>query len=231
MLTHEGLASNVDSSRISRAVHKRLLTWMINKMSRTALELSVVLGRYLLSGHFVISAAGILLVSVGADFVKIVLATDHVRLSNRSDKWQVRRFAIVGVSLGVPLTAEAPTTFLADSSRFVLLPKADSQSLSFPEYFYFFEFFSVLSISERRFFVALAPSLPLATALLAFTIAGALVVIFDKPGFPALGLEPVGAVCVGACALMINDPTKFDFFGHATPPSEGAKPEAPERSA
>ena len=79
VLTQEDLASIVDLVKNGRAIYQRILTWVINKVSRTILKTGFVVVPFLITGKFVISALGMVLLVFMTDFVKIALATDRLR--------------------------------------------------------------------------------------------------------------------------------------------------------
>lgn len=78
VLTTEGLGGIVELVRNGRAIYQRVLTWIVNKVSRTILKSGFVVVAFLVTGQFVISAMGMVLLLFMTDFAKIALATDHV---------------------------------------------------------------------------------------------------------------------------------------------------------
>jgi H+-transporting ATPase len=219
VLTNEGLSGIVDVVRNGREVYERVLTWMINKVSRTVLKTGFVLAAYMLTGHLPISASAMLLVVIGTDFAKIALATDHVRPSERPDDWHVTGYAVAGAVLGVLLTLEAVAIFWGVSTQFSLpFEGARMHTLSFAVLL-FLGLFSVLSMRERRRWFASNPSPALALSILAAFAAGATASIAGVPGLRALGLQPVAltALAAAAATLLVNDPVKVLLFGRARP--------------
>ncbi|HZS40978.1 MAG TPA: plasma-membrane proton-efflux P-type ATPase, partial [Polyangia bacterium] len=77
VLTTEGLAGIVDLVKTGRAIYQRVLTWIVNKVSRTIFKSSFVVIAFLVTGRFVISALGMVLLVFMTDFVKIALSTDR----------------------------------------------------------------------------------------------------------------------------------------------------------
>ena len=55
ILTTEGLSGIVDLVAIGRSIYQRVLTWIINKVSRTILKSGFVVIAFLATGKFVIS--------------------------------------------------------------------------------------------------------------------------------------------------------------------------------
>ena len=102
VLTTEGLANIVDLVKIGRAIYQRVLTWIINKVSRTILKAGLVVIAFLVSGQFVISALGMVLLVFMTDFVKITLATDRVDSSKTPETWNIG--PLIGVAVGSGIT-------------------------------------------------------------------------------------------------------------------------------
>ena len=90
-----------------RTIYQRVLTWIINKISRTILKSAFVAIAFVATGHFVVSAFAMLLLTFMTDFAKITLATDRVRPSRKPETWNIGGFITVSVVLGVAMVAEA----------------------------------------------------------------------------------------------------------------------------
>jgi hypothetical protein len=69
----------------------RILTYIINKISRTILKTAFVAIAFVVTGRFVMSAFAMLLLVFITDFAKISLATDHVRPPKTPETWKRRR--------------------------------------------------------------------------------------------------------------------------------------------
>ena len=80
VLTEPGLTNIVALVEQGRTIYQRILTWIINKISRTILKAAFVAIAYVVTGKFVVSVFAMLLLTFMTDFAKIALATDHVRL-------------------------------------------------------------------------------------------------------------------------------------------------------
>jgi magnesium-transporting ATPase (P-type) len=167
VLTTEGLAGIVDLVKNGRAIYQRVLTWIVNKVSRTILKSGVVVIAFLVTGKFVISALGMVLLVFMTDFVKIALATDRVRPSQKPESWKnIGPLVKLAVLLGLVMMGEA-LLLLALGWRWFDLGSADGRLQTFTfEALLFFALFSILSIRERRAFWASRPSTTLLLALL-----------------------------------------------------------------
>ena len=106
VLTEAGLTNIVALVEQGRTIYQRILTWVINKISRTILKAAFVAIAFVVTGKFVVSAFAMLLVFM-TDFAKIALATDHVRPSKKPETWNIGGFIAVSVVLGVAMLAEA----------------------------------------------------------------------------------------------------------------------------
>ena len=106
VLTSEGLSGIVTLVHEGRIVYQRVLTWIINKVSRTILKSAFVAIGFLVTGRLVMSALGIIVLVFLTDFVKITLSTDHVEGSPRPETWNMRTPVLVGAALGVLMVGE-----------------------------------------------------------------------------------------------------------------------------
>lgn len=202
VLTAEGLASIVDLVDNGRQIHQRILTWVVNKVSRTILKTSFVVGAYLLTGQFVISALAMLLMVFMTDFVKISLSTDNVRGSRSPESWDIDRPVRVAVVLGVLMVLEAFALLLVGLRYLGLANNPDAlHTFSFLILF-FFAMFSILVVRERGHFWESRPSKTLAWALGIDIAVGTLVGLLGIPGMAPLIWWQV--LLVLGCALFFS---------------------------
>jgi H+-transporting ATPase len=216
VLTHEGLACIVDLVKNGRAIYQRVLTWIVNKVSRTILKTGFVVIPFLLTGRFVISALAMVLLVFMTDFVKIALATDRVRPSRTPETWNIGPLVRLAVILGLLMLVESLGLLALGWHRFGL--GADDHRL--PTFAFltllFFALFSLVSIRERRAFWSSRPSGVLALALAADGCVG---VLIGTRGLGELAPLPLAqtAFVVGyalVCSLAINDPVKWALIAH-----------------
>ncbi len=214
VLTREGLASVVDLVRGGRAIYQRVLTWIINKVSRTILKSGVVVIAFLVTGKFVISALGMVLVVFMTDFVKIALATDRVRPSPLPETWNIGPLVRIAVVLGLLMLVEALGVLALGWHRYHL--GHDDGALATFTFLtlLFFALFSIVSIRERRAFWASWPSKTLAAALVADGLAGLLIGRYGVADLRPLRIGPQALIigCAVACSLGLNDVVKVLLF-------------------
>ncbi len=172
VLLTEGLGSIVELVRNGRAIYQRVLTWIVNKVSRTILKAGFVVIAFLVTGKFVISALGMVLLVFMTDFVKITLATDRVHPSEKPESWNIGPLVSVAVVLGLLMLAEALGLLAFGWHRFGLVSnEGELETFTF-QILLFFALFSIVSVRERRPFFRSRPSVLLATALGASAAAG-----------------------------------------------------------
>jgi H+-transporting ATPase len=150
VLTSEGLASIVDLVERGRATYQRVLTWIVNKVSRTILKSGFVVGAYLVTGRFVTSALGMVLLMFMTDFVKSALSTDRVRPSRRPETWNIGPLVAIAALTGGLMLVEALALLAFAWPRLGLgVEDGRLQTFSF-QTLLFFALVSILSVRERR---------------------------------------------------------------------------------
>ena len=90
ILTEPGLSNIVDAVKYGRIVYRRMLTYTLNKISKTfqvALFLSLGL---IFFGKFVTTPKLILILIFANDFVTMSIAKDNAVYSDKPDKWKVK---------------------------------------------------------------------------------------------------------------------------------------------
>lgn len=219
VLTEPGLTNIVALVQQGRAIYQRILTWIINKISRTILKAAFVTIAFVATGKFVVSAFAMLLLVFMTDFAKIALATDDVRWSRMPETWNIGGFIAVSVVLGVVMVAEALLLLWIGWSRFGLATNDTAlYSFSFLTLLYFAAF-SIVSARERRWFWATRPSKTLMAALVLNVVAGTALTLMGLPSlmplpwWQALGVFGYAMV---SC-LVVNDAVKVAMIKWLAP--------------
>lgn len=214
VLTESGLTGIVDLVENGRSVYQRILTWVINKVSRTTLKTGFVGLAYIFTGHLLISALGMLVLTFMTDFVKITLATDNVRASKSPDSWQIRPLTNVAVLIGMCMVVEALAMLLIGSRVVgISLSSHEIHTFSFL-ILLFMALFSILCIRERGPFWKSRPSKYLAIALIADGIIGLAIGYFGIGDLPALSASLIAIAFVGSALLSLgaNDLLKLKLY-------------------
>jgi H+-transporting ATPase len=210
VLTEPGLTNIVALVEQGRTIYQRILTWIINKISRTILKAAFVAIAYVVTGKFVVSAFAMLLLVFMTDFAKIALSTDHVRSSRKPETWNIGGFIMVSVVLGVAMVAETLTLLWICWSHFGLAANDNAlYTFSFLTLLYF-AVFSIVSARERHWFWSTMPSKTLIAALTADALIGTVLTFVGIPGLAPLPVSQMLVIfsyAMVAC-LVVNDAMK-----------------------
>jgi plasma-membrane proton-efflux P-type ATPase len=210
VLTEPGLTNIVSLVKQGRTIYQRILTWIINKISRTILKSAFVAIAFVATGKFVVSAFAMLLLVFMTDFAKIALATDHVQPSSQPETWNIGGFVMVSIVLGMAMVGEALLLLWIGWTRFGLAANDNAlYTFSFLTLFYM-AIFSIVSARERRRFWASMPSKTLAIALVGVTLTGTLLTLAGIPGMmPLPWWQTLGIFFYAmASCLIVNDAVK-----------------------
>jgi H+-transporting ATPase len=103
VLTESGTHQIIEAVKTSRQIYQRMLTWVINKVSKVIQLVGLlVLGYFWLHGVLV-SVLGIVLIVFSNDFVTVSLATDNVKYTSSPNLWNVRKIALASLAVGLLL--------------------------------------------------------------------------------------------------------------------------------
>jgi magnesium-transporting ATPase (P-type) len=228
VLTEPGLTNIVSLIEQGRIIYQRILTWIINKISRTILKAAFVAIAFVVTGKFVVSAFAMLLLVFMTDFAKIALATDNVQPSNKPETWKIGGFITVSAVLGLAMLVESLILLWVGWSHLGLA--TDDKALNTFSFLLmlYFAVFSVISARERRWFWATMPSRTLLAALAADALAGTLLTLVGLPGLAPLPWWQVLLVlsCAMVCCLLVNDTLKVAMIRWLVP---SAVQDAPDK--
>ena len=219
VLTDPGLTNIVTLVEQGRTIYQRILTWIINKISRTILKAAFVAIAFVLTGKFVVSAFAMLLLVFMTDFAKIALATDHVQPSKKPETWNIGGFITVSAVLGVAMVAEALLLLHIAWSSFGLATNDSAlYTFSFQTMLYF-GVFSIVSARERRWFWATMPSKTLMVALALDALVGTSLTFVGLPELKPLPWWQTFAILVYAmvACLVVNDAIKVAMIKWRVP--------------
>lgn len=219
VLTEPGLTNIVTLVELGREIYQRVLTWIINKVSRTILKSAFVAIAFVATGKFVVSAFAMLLLVFMTDFAKISLSTDHVQPSKKPETWNIGGLITVSVVLGVAMLLEALGFLYFAWSRFGLATNDNSlYTFSFLLLLYFAGF-SIVSARERHRFWATLPSKALVMAVAAELAVGTALTRIGLPGMMPLPWGQtfgIFAYALVSC-LVVNDTLKVVLISGRIP--------------
>ena len=210
VLTEPGLTNIVALVEQGRTIYQRILTWIINKISRTILKAAFVAIAFVVTGKFVVSALAMLLLVFMTDFAKISLATDNVRPSRKPESWNIGGYITVSVVLGVAMVAEALLFLWIAWSHFGLAAHTNALTTFSFLLLLYFAVFSIVSARERHSFWSTLPSKTFMSALLADALVGTVLTYMGLPGLTPLPWWQALTIFVYAlvACLGVNDALK-----------------------
>jgi plasma-membrane proton-efflux P-type ATPase len=227
VLTEPGLTNIVALVEQGRTIYQRILTWIINKISRTILKAAFVAIAFIVTGKFVVSVFAMLLLVFVMDFATIALATDRVQPSKKPETWAIGSFIMVSVVFGVAMVAETLLFLWIGWSRFGLATNSNALGTFSYLTLLYFCVFSAVSVRERRWFWATLPSKSFMAALLAGALAGTVLTLVGLPRLMPLPWEQTLAIFVYAMAcLVVNDAVKVALIKWRVPNAVARQPDA-----
>jgi len=214
VLTNEGLTSIVNLVKTGRVIYERITAWILSKIIRTLQIAIFVVLSFLITGNYFVSAFAIILYFFMTDFVKISLATDNLRWSDKPNTWNIASLVKVSVILSVLVIAESFGLLYIGLSYFHL--NADVLSLyTFTfEILFFSAMFLIFNVRERDHFWNSMPSKTLLTAIVLSIIAATVVVTVGIPGLTPIPLNQTLFVLSysAAFSLIVNDLIKLTLL-------------------
>lgn len=210
VLTREGLGGIVDALDESRRSYQRMLTWVVNKVTKVVEVVALLSAGYLLTGDMLVSLMGMSLLVLANDFATMSIATDNVRASSSPDAWDLRSVTTAAGALGALFALE--DLLVASLGAFVLhLDAAQLQTLVMYALVVNSQV-RILTVRERGHLWASRPSAGmLAVAALVTTLFTALVLL----GWPVPALAPAAvAATLAACGVggLALDAAKVALF-------------------
>jgi plasma-membrane proton-efflux P-type ATPase len=223
VLTEPGLSNIMSLVELGRTIYQRILTWIINKISRTILKAAFVAIAFMVTGKFVVTTFAMLLLVFVLDFATIALATDHVQPSKKPETWAIGGFIIISIVIGLAMLVEALFFLWIGWSRFGLaLDNNVLCTFSFLTLLYFCVFSSV-SLRERRWFWTTMPSRTFIAALAAGAVVGTGLTLVGLPGLhplPMVQTLVIFAYAIVSC-LVVNEAVKVAMIKWCVLNTEG----------
>lgn len=90
VLTKPGLSEIIDAVKISRKTYQRMLTWVINKITKVIEVVVLFTVSFFWLHDIVISLLGMSLLVFANDFVTMSIATDNVKSTSSPNIWDIK---------------------------------------------------------------------------------------------------------------------------------------------
>ncbi len=197
VLTEPGVAVIIDAIKTSRHIYQRMLTWVINKVTKVIQVIGLLTVGFFWFYDVVISLLGMTLLIFANDFVTMSLATDNVEYTASPNKWNVRNITFASLIVGALLVGEGAIALYIGNSLFHLGTDALQTFVTLA--LVFTSQFRVYIVRERRHFWSTRPGRELliatAAAIVAFALLGVYGVVVPRVTplqmLAALGLSAV----------------------------------------
>jgi H+-transporting ATPase len=128
VLTEPGTGEIIDAIKTSRQIYQRMLTWVINKVTKTIQFVGLLVLGFFWLHEILLSTLGMVLLVFANDFVTMSLATDNVKHTSSPNLWNVKNITLASLALGLLMVAEGAIAVLIGIDYFHL-GLAELQSL------------------------------------------------------------------------------------------------------
>jgi len=202
VLTKPGLSEIIDTVKISRKTYQRMLTWVINKITKVIEVIVLLTVGFFWLHDLVISLLGMSLLVFANDFVTMTIATDNVESTDYPNKWVIKNIILSSLILGI---------FFALEDLFIIFIGLKYFHLGFDKLntlvmlsLIFNTQFKILIVRERKHFWSSIPNKNLLIVNIITTIGFVLLGIFGifipnllmNQVFTVLGIALVFMICI-----------------------------------
>ncbi|MHB1275587.1 MAG: plasma-membrane proton-efflux P-type ATPase, partial [Candidatus Humimicrobiaceae bacterium] len=182
VLTQPGLGEIADAIKTSRQIFQRMLTWVINKVTKVILLDGILLFGFFLFHNIIISTIGMVLLIFANDFLTMSISTDNVKYTGNPNKWNVKNITLASLPVSLLLIIGGIISILISRKYFNL----DLISLQgfVTLLLVFTSMFKIFIVRERRHFWSSRPGMLLVIistlALISFILIGTFGFIIPK---------------------------------------------------
>jgi len=174
VITEPGIKVIIDAIKTSRHIYQRMLTWVLNKVTKVIQVIGLLTAGFFLFHDTVLSLLGMALLIFANDFVTMSLATDNVKYTANPNKWNVRNITFASLVIGALMIGEGGLAlFVGDHYFHLEFAKLQTFIMLM---LVFTSQFRVYIVRERKYFWSSRPGRELvistAGALIVFTLLG-----------------------------------------------------------
>jgi H+-transporting ATPase len=174
VLTEEGVKVIVNAIKIGRQIYQRMLTWVINKITKTIQFIGLLVVGFFWLREVILSLLGMTLLIFANDFVTMSLATDNVKHTSNPNKWDVKTITLASLVIGSLMVVGSMLTLVVGKIYFHL--EGERLQTFTMLAFVFYSLFRVCIVRERGHFWASKPGKELIISIIAtlfgFTLLG-----------------------------------------------------------
>ncbi len=210
VLTEPGTRVIIDAIKTSRQIYQRMLTWVINKVTKVIQFVGLLVLGFFWLHEVVLSILGMVLLVFANDFMTMSLATDNVETTSSPNVWNVKNVTLASLIIGALLVVEGAVAIFIGTNYYHMDLKAIQTFVMLV--LIFTSQFRVLIVRERRHFWSSRPGRELlissAATLIGFVLLGTYGIVL-----PSLALAQVFfALVFSALFTLAVDFPKFYAF-------------------
>jgi H+-transporting ATPase len=118
VLTQPGTSVIIDAIKTSRQIYQRMLTWVINKVTKVIQFVGLLVLGFFWLHEVVLSILGMVLLVFANDFVTMSLATDNVKTTSSPNLWNVKNVTFASLIIGALLVVEGGITIVIGTNYY-----------------------------------------------------------------------------------------------------------------
>ena len=183
VLTEPGISVIINAVTISRQTYQRMLTWVINKVTKVIEFVGLLTLSFFWLHDIVLSLLGMSLLVFANDFVTMSLATDNVKHTPNPNKWNVKNITLASLIPGILLVVEGLIVIFIGINYFHL--EGERLRTMVMLNLIFNSQFRVLIVRERRHFWSSLPGREL------LVLSAATVICFALLGIHGIFVPPL----------------------------------------
>jgi H+-transporting ATPase len=176
VLTEPGLKVILNAVGMSRQIYQRMLTWVVNKVTKVIQFVGVLVLGFFWLHHVVLSVLGMVLLVFANDFVTMSLATDNVKTTKNPNIWNVKNITLASLVIGAFLVVEGAFIIFIGTAYYHM--ELETLQTFVLLTLVFTSQFRVLIVRERGHFWSSRPGRELTLSSLAAVIGFALLGIY-----------------------------------------------------
>ena len=211
VLTEQGVGVIVSAIKISRQIYQRMLTWVINKVTKVIQFIAILAIGFFWLHDIILSLLGMTLLVFANDFATMSLATDNVKHTSNPNKWNVKNITLASLAVGSLMVIGGILT-IAIGKIYFHLEMEKLQTFAMLT-LVFYSQFRVCIVRERRHFWSSKPGRELIISIIAtlvgFTLLGVYgIIISPLPLYQVLFILAFSALFT----FGIIEPFKYQVF-------------------
>jgi H+-transporting ATPase len=211
VLTEPGLKQIVTTVRISRVTYQRMLTWVINKITKTIQSIALLVIGFFWLRQLILGLLDMTLLVFANDFATMSIATDNATYTPYPNKWNIKMMTLASLATGAFMIIGGLISIWVGVSHFHLYGR--KLQVFTMLMLVFSSQFRILIVRERRHFWSSRPGKALILSIMGIMIA---FVVLGIHGIiiPALSLHEVFFTFgfSGIWMLALVDPIKHLIF-------------------